>query len=52
MNVSPYPETRVFKRIAKSVCNRLADRSQLVLNVREQRLFFSQPETVYRCRDL
>ena len=52
LNVSPYPETRVFKRIAKSVCNRLADRSQLVLNVREQRLFFSQPETVYRCRDL
>jgi TRAP-type C4-dicarboxylate transport system permease small subunit len=52
LNVSPYPETRVFKQIAKSVCNRLADRSQLVLNVREQRMFFSRPETVYRCRDL
>jgi predicted DCC family thiol-disulfide oxidoreductase YuxK/uncharacterized membrane protein YphA (DoxX/SURF4 family) len=52
LNVSPYPETRVFKQIAKRVCNLVADRSQLVLNVREQRMFFSQPETAYRCRDL
>jgi predicted DCC family thiol-disulfide oxidoreductase YuxK len=52
MNISPYPETRVFKQIAKRVCDLLTDRSQLVLNVREQRMFFSRPETAYRCRDL
>jgi predicted DCC family thiol-disulfide oxidoreductase YuxK/uncharacterized membrane protein YphA (DoxX/SURF4 family) len=52
LNISPYPETRVFKQIAKGVCNLLPDRSQLVLNVREQRMFFSRPEKLYRCRDL
>ena len=52
LNVTPYPETRVYKRIAKHVCNYLRDRSQLVLLVREQRMFFSKPETGYRCRDL
>jgi predicted DCC family thiol-disulfide oxidoreductase YuxK len=52
LNVMPYPETRVFKQIAKSVCILLTDRSQLVLNVREQRMFFSRPETAYRCWDL
>jgi hypothetical protein len=52
LNVTPYPETRVFKQIAKSVCDLLTDRSQLVLNVREQRMFFNRPETGYRCRDL
>jgi uncharacterized membrane protein YphA (DoxX/SURF4 family) len=52
LNISPYPETRVFKQIAKSVCDLLPDRSQLVLSVREQRMFLSRPETAYRCRDL
>lgn len=52
VNVMPYPETRVFKSIAKSVCGLMSDSSQLVLIVREQRMFFSRPETGYRCRDL
>jgi uncharacterized membrane protein YphA (DoxX/SURF4 family) len=52
LNISPYPETRVFKQVAKSVCNLLPDSSQLVLSVREQRMFLSRPETTYRCRDL
>ena len=52
LNVTPYPETRVYKAIAKSVCARLGDRSQLVLIVREQRMLFSRPETGFRCSEL
>jgi uncharacterized membrane protein YphA (DoxX/SURF4 family) len=52
LNVMPYAETRVFKVIAKSVCSGMRDRSQLVLIVREQRMFFSRPESGYRCAEL
>ena len=38
LNVTPYPETRVYRRIAKDVCNQLRDPAQLVLIVREQRM--------------
>jgi hypothetical protein len=52
LNVTPYPETRVYKAIARSVCGSLRDPSQLVLIVREQRMFFSTPEVGYRCSEL
>lgn len=52
LNVTPYPETRVYKAIANSVCGKLRDPSQLVLIVREQRMFFSRPETGFRCFEL
>jgi hypothetical protein len=52
LNVTPYPETRVYKKIAKDVCNQLRDPAQLVLIVREQRMFWSKPELGYRCWDL
>jgi hypothetical protein len=52
LNVTPYPETRVYKAIAKGVCGTLRDQSQLVLIVREQRMFFSTPEVGYRCSEL
>ena len=52
LNVTPYSETRVFKAIAKGVCDGMRDRTQLVLIVREQRLFFSRPESGYRCAEL
>jgi uncharacterized membrane protein YphA (DoxX/SURF4 family) len=52
LNVTPYPETRVYRAIAKSVCRELHDPSQLVLIVREQRMFFSRPETGFRCFEL
>jgi hypothetical protein len=52
LNVTPYPETRVYKAIAKAVCSRLKDPAQLVLLVREQRMFLSKPETGYRCWEL
>jgi hypothetical protein len=52
LNVTPYPETRVYKAIARNVCGSLGDRTQLVLIVREQRMFFSMPETGYRCAEL
>jgi hypothetical protein len=42
----------VFKAIAGSVCSRMGDRSQFVLVVREQRMFFSRPEAGYRCTQL
>ena len=52
LNVTPYPETRVYKAIAKNVCSDLRDPAQLVLIVREQRMFFSRPEAGYRCAEL
>jgi hypothetical protein len=52
LNVTPYPEVRVYKKIAKDVCRQLRNSADLVLLVREQRLFFSAPETGYRCWQL
>jgi hypothetical protein len=52
LDVMPYPETRVDRAIAKSICHDLRDPAQLVLIVREQRMFFSRPEIGYRCLDL
>ena len=52
LNVTPYPETRVYKAIAKGACGALRDQSQLVLIVREQRMFFSAAEVGYRCSEL
>ena len=52
LHVTPYPEARVFRSIAHSVCDQLPDRTKLVLIVKEQRMFFSRPETGYRCWDL
>src|SRR5579883_117719 len=52
LNVTPYPEARVYKKIARDVCAHLRDTADLVLLLREQRLFFSQPEIGYRCWQL
>jgi hypothetical protein len=52
LGVTPYPETRVYRAVARQVCGQLGDRSQLVLMVREQRAFRSRPETAYGCGDL
>jgi predicted DCC family thiol-disulfide oxidoreductase YuxK/uncharacterized membrane protein YphA (DoxX/SURF4 family) len=52
LKVMPYPETRVYKAIAKALCDHTPYPAQLVLLVREQRLFSSRPEIGYRCRDL
>lgn len=52
LNVTPYAETRVFKAIARDVCGWLRDRTQLVLVVKEQRMFFSRPEVGFRCSQL
>ena len=49
VNVMPYPEVRAYKKIAKDVCLHLHNSADLVLVVREQRLFFGKPETGYRC---
>jgi hypothetical protein len=52
LNVMPYPETRIYRDVARHVCGRLGDRRELVLVVREQRMFRSRPEAAYGCRDL
>ena len=52
LNVTPYPGTRVYEAVAKSVCGSLRDPTQLALIVREQRMFFSRPEAGYRCFEL
>jgi uncharacterized membrane protein YphA (DoxX/SURF4 family) len=52
LNTTPYPETRVYKAIASAVCKQTRYPREFVLEVREQRLFFSKPETEYRCWDL
>jgi hypothetical protein len=50
--VTPYPETRVYKKIAKAVCERSQHPEDFVLLVHEQRMFWSKPETGFRCWDL
>jgi hypothetical protein len=52
LDVMPYPETRVYKQIAGNVCQQARDPAQIVLIVREQRMFWSKPEVGYRCGDL
>jgi hypothetical protein len=52
LNVTPYPEIRVYRAIARDLCGRLRDPAQLVLIVREQRMFFARPEVGYRCSQL
>jgi predicted DCC family thiol-disulfide oxidoreductase YuxK len=52
LNVTAYPEVRVYKRIAEDVCRHLHNPADLVLLVHEHRLFFSKPETGYRCPQL
>jgi hypothetical protein len=52
MNIIEYPETRVFKTIAKSLCGYMIDPTQMVLVVHEARMFRSDPQTVYRCSEL
>jgi len=52
LNVMPYPETRAFKSVARSICGELRDKRDLVLVVHEQRAFFSRAEAGFRCWDL
>ena len=52
LDVLPYPEPRVYKQIAKSVCAHSQDPADFVLLVHEQRMFRSKPETGFRCWDL
>lgn len=52
LNVTPYPETRVYRQIARAVCEQSRRPAQFVLLVSEQRLFASRPETGYRCAEL
>jgi hypothetical protein len=52
LNVLPYPETRVYKKIAKEVCERSQSPADVALLVHEQRMFGSRPETTFRCWDL
>jgi uncharacterized membrane protein YphA (DoxX/SURF4 family) len=52
LNVLPYPETRVFKKIAKAVCERSQSPADIVLLVHEQRMFWSESAIGFRCWDL
>ena len=52
LNVTPYPETRVYKKIAKAVCEHSQFPADFVLLVHEQRMFWSKPETGFQCWDL
>jgi hypothetical protein len=52
LNVMPYPETRAYKAIGRSVCRDVRTPGQLVLIVHEQRLFGSREETGFQCPEL
>jgi uncharacterized membrane protein YphA (DoxX/SURF4 family) len=52
LNVTPYPETRVYKAVTRSVCSQSRDPTQLVLIIREQRMFRSKSEAAYRCSEV
>ena len=49
LNVLPYPETRVYIKIAKAVCEHSQFPADFVLSVHERRMFWSKPETSFRC---
>jgi uncharacterized membrane protein YphA (DoxX/SURF4 family) len=51
LNVTPYPETRVYKAITRDLCGHMPA-GQLVLILREQRMLFSSQETGHRCDQL
>jgi uncharacterized membrane protein YphA (DoxX/SURF4 family) len=52
LNVPPYPETRIYKQIAKAVCGQSRFPADFVLLVREQRMFGGRPQIGYRCWNL
>jgi hypothetical protein len=52
LNVMPYPETRAYKAIGRSVCRDVRAPGQLVLIVHEQRLFGSKEEAAFQCPEL
>ena len=52
MDIIEYPETRVFKDIARNVCSYMADPTQMVLVVQESHMFRNDPQTIYHCSDL
>ena len=52
LNVPPYPETRVYKALAKKVCSYMTDSSQVVVIIQEQRMFRNNSLTTYRCWNL
>jgi predicted DCC family thiol-disulfide oxidoreductase YuxK len=52
LNVTPYPEPRVYKSVTRTICGEMVVSAQLALVVHEQRLFFNDPESSYSCSDL
>ena len=52
LNVLPYPETRAYKAIGRSLCHDVRAPGQLVLIVHEQRLFGSRDEAGFQCPEL
>jgi hypothetical protein len=52
LNVPAYPETRIHKRIAKSLCDQMGAPAELTLVVREHRLLFGPSELTFRCPEL
>lgn len=52
LNVMPYPETRAYRAIGRSVCRDVRTPGQLVLIVHEQRLFGSREEAGFQCPEL
>ena len=52
LNVPAYPEPRVYKKLAKQLCQYVKDPSELQLVIRRRVLFKPQFEDAYSCRAL
>jgi len=52
MRVPPYPETRIYKAVARKVCTVTNNQNDITLTIQEKRLFNSQAKQVYTCSQL
>lgn len=53
LNVPPYPETRIYKNVARNICNYAADPLGVTLIIKgKPTLFNADEKTIYNCSNL
>jgi predicted DCC family thiol-disulfide oxidoreductase YuxK len=52
LGVIPYAEMRTFRALARDICAYMPEPADLVLTVREQRMWNSRPEMSFTCLDV
>lgn len=52
VHTPPYPETRIFKAISKSLCQSMEHTNEVVLYIQERRLWNNSSQTRFSCEEL